>query len=411
MAHGSLSSPTMDGTRSVRFGRVFGIQLAFDYSWLFIAFLLSWSLAAGFLRWHPDWSRGTAVVTAIVATLLFFGSVVLHELAHSLVARRFGVPVRGITLFLFGGVSNIEREPPTPKAEILTAIVGPLTSISIGMLLIFAGSAALNVSAGAIDDPTLAIERLSPVETLLMWLGPINLLVGVFNMIPAFPLDGGRILRAVLWSATKSFRTATRWASAIGEGCGWALVVLGVSMAFGANVPFFGRGLVAGLWLAFIGWFLSSAASRTWRRELLHEMLEGVSVARVMRPAVAAVPPDMDLETLVDTILIQSDLRAFPVMTPDGSLAGMIALGDVRRVPRQEWRSVSVAQAMTPATRLVTASPNDELMSALEPLLRADVDQAPVVDGAGHVVGMLHRSDVLRWIELHDRAGAQRYAQ
>lgn len=400
----------MDGTRSVRFGRVFGIQLAFDYSWLFIAFLLSWSLAAGFLRWHPDWSRATAVVTAVIAALLFFASVLLHELAHSLVARRFGVPVRGITLFLFGGVSNIEREPPTPKAEALTAIVGPLTSIVIGVVLIIAGSAALNVSPGAIDDPTLAIERLSPVATLLMWLGPINLLVGVFNLIPAFPLDGGRILRAALWSATHSFRTATRWASMIGEGFGWALVVLGVAMAFGANVPFFGRGLVGGLWLAFIGWFLSSAAARTWRRELLHELLDGVVVSRVMRPAGTAVSPDMNIETLVDKIVLQSDLRAFPVMTPDGGVAGMIALADVRRVPRPQWRSVRVGEVMTPAPKLVTASPNDELMPALEPLLRADLDQAPVIDGAGHLVGMLFKSDILRWIELHDERGAQRYA-
>lgn len=401
----------MDGSRSVRFGRVFGIQLAFDYSWLFIVFLLSWSLTAGFLRWHPDWSPATAVATAIVAALLFFASVLLHELAHSLVARRFGVPVRGITLFLFGGVSNIEREPPTPTAELLTAIVGPLTSIALGFLLLVAGSAALHVSPGAIDDPTQAIARLSPFGSLLMWLGPINLVVGVFNLIPAFPLDGGRVLRAVLWAATKSFRIATRWAALIGEACGWTLVVLGVAMAFGANIPFFGRGLVGGLWLAFIGWFLSSAASRTWRRELLHELLAGVVVSRVMRPAGVVVPTDMDIETLVERIFIQSDLRAFPVMNPEGHFVGMIGLGDVRRVPRQQWPITKISDVMVPAANVVTASPNEELMSALEPLLRSDLDQAPVLDGAQRLVGVLLRSDIIRWIELHDQRGTrQRYA-
>lgn len=401
----------MGGSRSVRFGRVFGIQLAFDYSWLFIVFLLSWSLAAGFLRWHPDWRPTTAVVTAIVAALLFFVSVLLHELAHSLVARCFGVPVRGITLFLFGGVSNIEREPPTPKAEILTAIVGPLTSIAIGILLLVAGSAALNVSPGAIDDPTAAIERLGPIQTLLMWLGPINLLVGVFNLIPAFPLDGGRVLRAVLWGTTKSFRLATRWAALIGEGIGWAMVVLGVAMAFGANIPFFGRGLVGGLWLAFIGWFLSSAAARTWRRERLHEVLEGVTVSHVMRSAGAAVRSDMDIESLVERVLIPNDRRAFPVTGSEGEFVGMIALGDVRPVPRQEWATTRVAHVMTPAAKLVTAGPNEELMSALGPLLRADLEQAPVLEGAQHLVGMLFRSDILRWIELHDQTGARHYAR
>lgn len=400
----------MNGSRSVRFGRIFGIQLAFDYSWLFIVFLLSWSLAAGFLRWHPGWSVTTAIATAIAAALLFFGSVLLHELAHSLVARRFGIPVRGITLFLFGGVSNIEREPPTPTAELLTAIVGPLTSIVLGALLSLLGSAALNVSTIAIDDPASAIARLSPVETLLMWLGPINLVVGVFNLIPAFPLDGGRLLRAVLWGMTRSFRAATRWASAIGEAFGWLLVVLGVAIAFGANVPLFGHGLVAGLWLAFIGWFLTSAAARTWRHELLREMLEGVSVSRVMRAAGMTVPADMSVETLVDRVLMESTQRSLPVVSDDRTLVGMVALADVRGVPRPQWPTVTVSEVMTPAPKVTTVAPDDELVSVLDPLVRADVEQAPVLDGARHLVGVLLRSDILRWIEIHGHDGAQRYA-
>lgn len=185
----------MNATRSVRIGRIFGIRIGFDYSWLFIVVLLTWSLTAAFSRWHPGWAPATALATALVAALLFFGSVLLHELAHSLVAKRFGIPVESITLFLFGGVSNIEREPPSAKAEFWTAIVGPLTSIALGIVLLALGSTITSSPGAALADPYAAIRHLDPVESLLMWLGPINIIVGVFNLIPGFPLDGGRLLQ------------------------------------------------------------------------------------------------------------------------------------------------------------------------------------------------------------------------
>ncbi len=386
------------GSHAVRLGRVFGIEIGFDYSWLFIVFLLTWSLASTFAHWHPDWSGAASLGVALVAALLFFLSVVLHELAHSLVARTFGVPVRNITLFLFGGVSNIEREPPSPKAEFLTAVVGPLTSIVIGIVLLAIGSAAVDVPFGTTSGSVLS--HLGPGETLLLWLGPINLLVGVFNLIPGFPLDGGRILRSILWAATRNLHDATRWASAVGQAIGWLFVFLGVAIAFGAYVPFFGRGLVSGLWLAFIGWFLSSAAAQTWRRQLVHEILEGVTVARLMRAVHGVVPETTDVASFVDHWLMRSEQTAFAVVDEPGRVSGIVTLADVRGVPRDAWADMRVSRIMTPRDRMVVTSPTEGVSEALEKLMRADVGQLPVLDGE-RLVGMRHRTDVARWIELH----------
>jgi Zn-dependent protease/CBS domain-containing protein len=395
--------------RGVRIGRIFGIQIAFDYSWIFIVVLLTWSLTSGFMRWHPGWSFATDLATAFVASLLFFGSVLLHELAHSLVAKHFGIPVESITLFLFGGVSNIEREPPSAKAEFLMAIVGPLTSIALGVLLLALGSLVIPVPAEAMTDPTVAIAQLSPVQSLLMWLGPINILVGVFNLIPGFPLDGGRVLRSILWAITRDLHVATRWASAIGQAIGWFFIFLGVAIAFGARVPFFGRGIVAGMWLAFIGWFLTSAAAMTWRRQLMQEILEGVTVSRLMRPDGPVLHPDATLGSFVSDWLVRGDERAFPVIDDEGRLLGIVALADVRAAPRETWDTTTVSRVMTPTDRLVVTAPRDDVAQALDKMVRADVGQLPVLDGS-RLAGMLLRRDVGRWVELHAQGGARRWA-
>jgi Zn-dependent protease/predicted transcriptional regulator len=400
----------MNGSgHAVRIGRVFGIDIAFDYSWLFIVFLLTWSLASTFAHLHPDWTMLASLGVALLAALLFFLSVVLHELAHSLVARAFGVPVRNITLFLFGGVSNIEREPPSPKAEFLTAIVGPLTSIAIGIILLLVASAAVAVPFDATTSGPV-LSRLGPAETLLLWLGPINLIVGVFNLIPGFPLDGGRVLRSILWATTHNLHDATRWASAVGQAIGWLFVFLGVAIAFGAYVPFFGRGLVSGLWLAFIGWFLSSAAAQTWRRQLVHEILEGVNVSRLMRPVHDVVPGTTDVATFVDRWLMKSEQSAFVVYDDTGHVSGIVTLADVRAIRRDVWPDTRVSQIMTPRDRLVVTSPSEGVAEALEKLMRADVGQLPVLEGE-RLAGMLLRNDVARWIELHVQPpGARTYA-
>ncbi|MGD8624821.1 MAG: site-2 protease family protein, partial [Anaerolineae bacterium] len=220
-----------------KIGRLFGIDIRLDWSWLLILVLVTWNLSAVFGNTHPDWGPGLTWGVAIIAALLFFGSVLAHELAHSLVARARGIPVRNITLFLFGGVSNIQREPPSAGIEFVMAIVGPLTSVVLGVLLLVIGGLGTGTLSQSISDPNDVVAQLNPLTTLLIWLGSVNILVGLFNMIPAFPLDGGRVVRSALWAAIDDLKRATRWASWLGQGIAWLMIVAGVSMIFGLNVP------------------------------------------------------------------------------------------------------------------------------------------------------------------------------
>ena len=225
----------------IKIGRLFGIRVELDASVILIFLLLLFNLGAGvFPFWHPDWSAAVRWSTAAVAAVLFLGSILVHELSHALVARAYQIPVRSIRLFLFGGVADIEHEPTSPKAEALMAGIGPAVSIGLGVL--FGLLAGLSTPFRIEGDPMLAIERMGPFTTLLMWLAPVNILVGVFNLLPAFPLDGGRVFRAALWATTNNLHTATRWAARVGQGFGWMLILLGVAMAFGAYVPFLGGG-------------------------------------------------------------------------------------------------------------------------------------------------------------------------
>jgi CBS domain-containing protein len=243
-----------------------------------------------------------------------------------------------------------------------------------------------------------ALSRLGPLSTLLLWLGPINLTLAIFNLVPGFPLDGGRVLRSILWAATGNLRQATRWATAVGQAVAWLFILAGVAMVFGVRVPFFGTGLLSGLWLMFIGWFLNSAAVQAYRRVVVDDMLEGVSVARLMRTGAPTVAANLPISRLVDDYMLKTDERAFPVV--DGTrLLGLVCMEDVRRVPREAWDTTPVNQIMTPASELATVAPRDDAANALQKLGQRDVRQVPVVDN-GQVVGMLRRRDVLRWLQL-----------
>jgi Zn-dependent protease len=244
-------------------GKIFGITINIDWSWILIFLLIVWNLAAVFGQFHPDWALSLSWGAAIVAALLFFASVLAHELAHSLVAKAQGVPVRRITLFLFGGVSNIQREPASPLGEFIMAILGPLTSLILGAVLLWiAGST--NIFLGTASGNSVQVMRqLGVVSTMLLWLGSINILLGVFNMTPGFPLDGGRVLRSILWAITGNLQRATRWAAGVGQLIAWLMIVGGIAMIFGVSLPFFGTGFLNGVWLAFIGWFLNSAAEQS----------------------------------------------------------------------------------------------------------------------------------------------------
>lgn len=382
---------------NLRLGRLFGIEVAVNWSLVFIFLLIAWSLALGvFAPMHPTWSPLFIWGIAIIGTGLFFASILAHELAHSLVARAFGLPVRSITLWLFGGVSSIGREPPSPKVEFLMAIVGPATSIVLGFL--FIGLAALGT--GGLPDPG-DLGVLGPVSTLALWLGSINILLGLFNMVPGFPLDGGRVLRSIFWAMTDNLNKATQWASWAGQGVAWILILIGLAMIFGIRVPIFGTGLIGGLWLILIGWFLHSAAVQSYRQIVVQGALQGVPVGRLMESRVATVPPNLPVSSLVHEYIMGTSERAFPVVQDD-QLVGIVSLEDVRRVPREDWDLTSVRQIMTPQAQLTTATPDEDANEAMEDLATHDVNQVPVVKD-GHLVGILRRSDIMRWLQIQTK--------
>lgn len=380
-------------------GRVLGVELVVDWSLLIIFALIAFSLGAGlFPAWHPGWSAGLVWSVAVLAAVLFFASITLHELAHAVVARRHGIPVRRITLFVFGGMAHMEREPPSPKAELLMAAVGPVVSLLIGVGSIALGSAlASDAVARYADDPVLMARALDPVTTLLLWLGPLNVLLGLFNLVPGFPLDGGRVLRAILWWRTGNLERATRWASGVGRVFAWTLMALGVLMLFGVWVPFFGTGPMQGLWFVLIGWFLNNAARASYQQLLVRSAFEDVTVADVMRRQAQVVPPDLTLEQLVRDYFMQSDQQAFPVVRGDGQLIGLVELEQMRAVPPSQWSQVMLGEIMTPADRVDVIAPDQDAVQALHRL--ADHEQIPVVVH-GHVTGMLRRQDLMRWLAL-----------
>ena len=390
-----------------RIGRLFGINIHIDWSWLFILVLVTWNLSAVFGQFHPEWGGALRWGLALGAALLFFGSVLAHELAHSLVARRRGVPVRSITLFLFGGVSNIQREPETPQGEFVMAIVGPLTSLVLGGILLLVANAVVGPITGGMADPGNVVGQLAPLSTLLFWLGSINVVLGIFNLTPAFPLDGGRVLRSILWAATDSLRRATRWATWIGQGIAWVMILGGIAMVFGVSIPFFGTGLIGGVWLAFIGWFLSNAASQSYRQVVINDMLEDVPVMRLMRRDPPLASPDVAVSVLVHDRIMGTDDYGFPVVDGAGALVGVVTLQDVRGVPRQEWDTTMVREIMTPRERLVVATPDEDAAEALNQLMQRDIRQIPVMED-GHMVGLVRRRDIIRWLQLSSQEERER---
>ncbi len=407
--------------KGFRIGRLFGISIRVDWSWLFIFLLITWNLTSVFSQLHPDWSPASNWGLAFFAALLFFASVLAHELGHALVAKSQGLTVRSITLFLFGGVANIQSEPRSPKDEFWMAIAGPAVSLVLGaiMLMVSAGDFIL---AGRFGQAALNARNLSPLNIIFLWLGSINLILAIFNLIPGFPLDGGRVLRSILWAVTRNLRKATRMAAFVGQAIAWVMIVAGIAMAFGLRIPFFGTGLISGLWLAFIGWFLNSAAVQSYQQVEIQDILEGVPVSKMMRQDPPTVEPDCTVANLVHKHVMGSDDQAFPVLQ-NNRLVGIVTLDDVRRVPQDEWDRVMVQNIMTPHQNLVTVTPNEDASQALEKLIQRDVRQLPVVRPApaGYTamipntgadftinapsntefIGLLRRRDIMRWLQLH----------
>lgn len=384
---------------NLRLGKIFGINIKINWSWLFIFTLVAWNLSTVFGDIHPQWGATQRLLVSLSAAFLFFLSVLAHELAHSLMARARGVPVKGITLFLFGGVSSIQRHPDSPLSEFLITIVGPLTSILLGIIFMVLSGVSLAAAGWQGMNPTQLASELGPVPTLLLWLGPINIILGVFNMIPGFPLDGGRVLRSILWRITDNLKTATRWASWVGQGIAWLMIISGVAMVFGASIPVFGSGFIDGLWLTFIGWFLNSAAVQSYQEIVVQDILEGVKVEDVMRKNPPTVNGQETIDTLVNQYIMQKDDHAFPV-TEGNKLIGLITLSDVRSVPRQEWSETLVREAMTPRDKVVSVTRSQDASHAFNELSQKGVRQIPVLED-DQIVGVVRREEIVKWLRLH----------
>jgi Zn-dependent protease/CBS domain-containing protein len=394
-------------TRGVRVGRIAGVDVRLDWSLLIVFWLIVMSLGGGlFPARHPDWSPLLIWGMAGVAAVLFLASVLAHELSHALVGRAQGIEVVGITLFIFGGVAHMRGEPRSPRAELLMAGVGPVTSLLIGVVATVWGSYL--VGPGAVDaaEPLRAFQAASPLATVLLWLGPLNIMLGLFNLIPGFPLDGGRVLRAALWATTRDYSKATRWAAAIGQGVGLLFILAGVTMMLGARIPLLGRGLVSGLWIAFIGWFLKSAAASSYSQVMVSDLLDDVPVSRLMKRQPVTVEASVSVAQLVDDYLMATAERAFPVVDVANvdRLLGIVTMEDVRKVPRDHWQTTPVSDVMTNASQLAVVSPTEPASAALQKLASRDIEQLPVVDG-GRLVGLIRRLDIMRWLELQQPRG------
>jgi Zn-dependent protease/CBS domain-containing protein len=377
---------------SYRLFRVFGIDILVHWSWLGIFALLTWWLSQGFYKdQYEDWTAGERWSAAAVSALAFFASILLHELAHSLVAKREGLPVKSITLFIFGGVSALGAEPETPGQEFRVAIVGPLVSFLLGAIFGGAALAAHFADAGG-----------SPPAAVVLYLAIINIAVGVFNMMPGYPLDGGRVLRAGLWSRGRNLLVATRRASLAGSVMGFVLIALGVVSILAGN-------FVGGAWFIVIGWFLRNVSDASYRQLLYRSTLGGTKVGDLVSREFVAVPPDTQLSTVVLDYMLARGQRTVAVAA-GRELLGLITLQDIRQVPREEWEATSVFKAMTPREKLFKVDVRDDVTEALELMARENVHQLPVTEG-GLFVGFITRAEVLRLMQLRSEIGEAQTAE
>ena len=366
---------------SFRLGRIKGIEIGIHYSWLFIFALLTYSLAASFFpSLYDNWSTGQYWIIAAIASLLLFASVVAHELGHSFTAIAKGIPVRSITLFIFGGVASLGEEIKDAKTEFLVAIAGPAVSLLIAL-----------VSAGGMYLLHGISEQFSAV---FEYLALANGILVVFNLIPGFPLDGGRVFRSIVWGITHSMERATGIATKLGVIIGYLFIIGGVFVVFTGDV-------ISGIWFAAIGWFLQNAAAQSMQQFRMQNTVQGVLTGSLMLRNPPFVDPGETLDQLVERHIIGQNLRGVPV-AQQGVLLGIITLTDIRSTPQSEWPSVRVADRMTPRYRLITVTPETPIEVVMRAMSEHDVHQIPVVEN-GLLVGLLTRSTIIRYLQLTER--------
>jgi len=363
---------------SLRLGKIAGIDIYAHLSWFIILVLLTWSLASGwFAQLFPGWATTTYWIVAFISALLLFGCVLVHELAHALVAQASGLTVRNITLFIFGGVAHVEEDMKRPGVEFRVAIAGPIASF------LLAGVAFLLVlplrGSGA------------SAEAALDYLAVANFLLGAFNLLPGFPLDGGRVLRSIIWKATGNFKKSTHIASSVGQAFAYVFILLGI-------IGFFTGNFFNGLWVVFIGWFLLSAAQTASTQVELQSALQGVSVGQVMDPRPFAVPANISVQKLVDQYFLPLGLHSAPV-TQGEYLAGLITLSDIARVARERWSYTPVGHVMRGLQQVYVATSEQPLQEVFQMMDAQSINQVPVVE-YGRLVGLLSREAIIRYLQV-----------
>lgn len=371
--------------RGFRLGKIAGFEVNIDWSWLIVFFLVVYSLSAFYFpRVYPGFGMITNWVLGMIAALLLFASVLAHELMHSVVARRYGIEIKGITLFIFGGVSQTKGEPQTPKIEFNMAIAGPLASFAIAA--VFYGLRYLGVIS---NWPTAIVAICS-------YLGMINLILGIFNLVPGFPLDGGRVLRSGLWAWLGNLERATRYASYVGQGFGYLLMSYGF-------LNMLGGAFIGGLWLIFIGWFLAGSARSSYEQVLLRQALSGVEVERVMTTDVPTVQPQVRVDDFVHDYLMRQEYACYPVIEDD-KVQGIVSIDEVRSLPREQWHDTTVGQITQPVENEMKVSKDDDAWDALLKLATEDTRRLLVMHD-GTLDGTVTQENILRLVRTKMELG------
>jgi Zn-dependent protease/CBS domain-containing protein len=374
-------------------GRIFKIPVYLHVSWFIIFALITFSFGEQFKVQHPAWNPAQYWFLGAVISVLFFASIVFHELSHSVVAMHYKIPVDSITLFVFGGISRISREADSAKQEFNIAIAGPLSSFFLGGIFLLIAAFT---------------PRSSMVQVASGWMAYVNFALGVFNLVPGFPMDGGRVLRAAVWGITKNYDKASRVASRSGQFIAYLMIMLGIWAIVEQNsaISRILGGWFGGLWLAFIGWFLLSAAQETYTQVAVRNTLEGLNAGDIMSPDVPTVARDISLHDYVQEVLRTG--RRCHVVTGNGMAVGLVTLHRVQNFPRDEWANTSVQAAMIPLNNIHWVTPTQPVMGVLERMQAEDVNQMPVLQ-EGHIIGMISRDSILRVIQT--RLRASRFAE
>ncbi|MGE0601911.1 MAG: site-2 protease family protein [Dehalococcoidia bacterium] len=359
-------------------GSVFGIRIEIHPTWFLILGFVAWSLSDGvFPAEYKSWSTAAYWIVGTISAVLLFITVLIHELAHALVAKRRGLDVPRITLFIFGGVSHLQRQPSSAGEEFQIAAAGPATSILIAIV-----TGVLGLLLGGISEK---------LEAILYYLAFVNVLLGVFNILPGFPLDGGRVLRSIAWKRSGSFREATRVASSVGEFFGYGLIIVGFFLLLNGFV-------LDGVWIAFIGWFLLGAARNEASGVQLEGVLSRLTARQVMREDFPSVTPGSSLTSIVDDLMVGRGERAVIVALGD-SVQGIITVNDIRRVPREEWANTPAQRVMTPRSDVITVDANISAVQVLTLLGEKGLNQVPVLED-GRMIGLITRREILERLQL-----------